>query len=265
MPYDGKYYLYLGAGSRGIVCQVSDDLKTWSEQINVFTPPDDFHGVDSLFWAPECHFYNGKFYIFTSVRSSTCGHRVISSYVSDSPLGPFEEKAILSPPDWDSIDGTLYIDEDNQPWLVFSHEWTSMPDQIGAISCAKLNDDLSGFISEPKDLFYATDPEWAKNKVTDAPFMYKTANGKLLMLWSNFSSNGYVVAIASSTNGKVDGEWVQEGLLFDEDGGHGMIFKTFEGNLMLALHTPNMLASATNREHLALLELKEQNDMLYLK
>ena len=267
MPYDGKYYLYLGAGQRGIICQVSEDLKTWSGWIDVFTPPENFHGIDSWFWAPECHYYNGKFYIFTSVKSSTCGHRVISSYVSDNPLGPFEEIGIISPLDWDSIDGTLYIDEENQPWLVFVHEWTSMPepDKIGAISCAKLNNDLSGFISEPKDLFYATDPEWARNRVTDGPFMYRTDNQKLLMIWSNFSPNGYVVAVASSTNGKVDGEWVQERLLFDEDGGHAMIFKTFEGDVMLALHTPNMLKTKTNIEHLLLLELKEENDMLYLK
>ena len=267
MPYDGKYYLYLGAGKRGIICQVSEDLENWSEQINVFTPSEDFHGIDSFFWAPECHYYNGKFYIFTSVKSSLCGHRVISSYVSDNPLGPFREQAIISPFDWDSIDGTLFIDEENQPWLVFVHEWTSMPepDKIGAISCAKLNEDLTAFISEPKDLFYAYDPEWARNRVTDGPFMYKTDGGKLLMIWSNFSPNGYVVAVASSKNGKVDGEWVQERLLFDEDGGHGMIFKTFEGELMLSIHSPNMRASKTNVEHLVLLPLKEENDMLYLK
>lgn len=268
MPYDGKYYLYLGAGSRGIWVLVSEDLKKWTDPITVFSIPENWHGNGCYFWAPECHYYNGKFYIFTSVSSSLCNnHRVISSYVSESPFGPFKEQAIISPKDWDAIDGTLYIDDENQPWLVFVHEWTSMPepDKIGAMSCAKLNDDFTALINEPKDIFYAKDPEWARNRVTDGPFMYKTKNGKLMMIWSNHSPNGYCVALASSTNGKVDGTWIQEGILFDKDGGHGMIFKAFDGQLKLSLHTPNMYASKENREHLHIVDIEEKNDMLLLK
>ena len=266
MPYNGKYYFYRGAGDRGIECIVSDDLKNWSESITVFEVPENYHGVKCLFWAPECHYYDGKFHIFTSVASKLCNnHRVICSYVADNPLGPFEEKAILSPKDWDSIDGTLYIDEENQPWLVFVHEWTNMPIinglNNGAMVAAKLNSSLTRLISDPIELFKARDPEWAKNGVTDGPFMVKTSDGSLYMLWSNFSENGYAVALAKSHNGKIDGKWEHDGFLYNDDGGHGMLFNTFCGKTLLALHTPNMRASKENPCHLALFEVKEENSI----
>ena len=60
------------------------------------------------------------------------------------------------------------------------------------------------------------------------------------MLWSSFGSEGYTEAIAISDNDEIDGNWIQqEELLFKKDGGHGMLFRTKTGQLMLALHSPN--------------------------
>ena len=118
----GEYYfLYKNHGEDGkrvIACQVSKDLKTWSEVIPVFEPSEDFHGEDHLFWAPECHYYNGYFYIFTSVREKENNRHTISVYRADNPLGPFEDIAggAITPRDWDCIDGTLYVDEEKNPW-----------------------------------------------------------------------------------------------------------------------------------------------------
>ena len=55
-----------------------------------------------------------------------------------------------------------------------------------------------------------------------------------------FWSNDYSVGIAESVSGKIAGPWKQqEKPLFTGDGGHGMIFRTFDGRLMLSLHKPN--------------------------
>ena len=76
--------------------------------------------------------------------------------------------------------------------------------------------------------------------VTDGPFLHRTANGVLLMLWSSFGSKGYAMGIARSSSGSVQGPWTQESEpLWAEDGGHGMIFRTFDGGLRLTFHTPN--------------------------
>ena len=34
-------------------------------------------------------------------------------------------------------------------------------------------------------------------------------------------------------------EWVQDTLVYDKDGGHGMIFETFNGDKKILMHSPN--------------------------
>ena len=79
-------------------------------------------------------------------------------------------------------------------------------------------------------------PMW----VTDGPFLHRRADGALAMLWSSFGEKGYVQALATSDNGELSGTWTPSPApLFDEDGGHGMLFRAFDGRLLLALHSPN--------------------------
>lgn len=269
MPLDGKYYLYKSEGGKLCVL-VSDDLEHWNDPIVVFDPPVDFHGVKDLFWAPECHFYKGHFYIFTSVYSSRFNHRTISVYRSDDPLGPFVDIAdgAISPRDWDAIDGTLYIDKTGAPWLVFVHEWTSMPDGNGGMVAAKLSDDLTHLISEPRELFRARDAAWATAGVTDGPYMLRTDRA-LYMIWSNLCENGYCVGLARSNSGDIDGDFLQYdepiyklGLKpsFTIDGGHAMLFVDGGGKLRATMHGPNR--PYHEAEHLLLFDVIEKDDTL---
>ncbi len=264
----GTYYLYEGLHREGVLCYTSPDLETWSGPALVFRTPEAFHGVKDFFWAPEVHFYRGKFYLFTSVFSSATGHRSISVYRADSPLGPFSDIAngCVGMPGWDCIDGTLFV-EKGQPWLVFVHEWTSMSDGNGAMCAARLSDDLTRLVSEPVTLFRAREQPSARTGVTDGPFLYRTAGGKLLMTWSNYGKQDYFIAKAVSDSGELTGPWRQEGLLYERgrdgrgDGGHGMLFFTKEGRLMMAFHSPNDHPN----ERLVLRELEERNDTLEWK
>lgn len=199
-------------------------------------------------WAPEVHKYNGAYYMFASYYSSETNHRGCTVLKSDLPDGPFGEitNGHITPADWDSIDGTLYVDEDSQPWMVFVREWTCTDDNIGRMAAAKLSKDLTHFISEPIELFRADDAPWIKWHITDGCFMYKTKENQLLMLWSNFDEYGYCVGVARSNNGKIDGEWLHDkDVLFSKstfgqyDGGHGMIFTDFDGQMYLSIHSPN--------------------------
>ena len=98
--------------------------------------------------------------------------------------------------------------------------------------------------------------ENAKNYITDGPFIYRMKDGKLLMLWSSFGKNGYVQAVAHSESGKITGPWKQDPkLVYATDGGHGMIFKTFAGKLILSLHSPN--GGGKERAHFFPIEEKD--------
>ncbi len=129
--------------------------------------------------------------------------------------------------------------------MVFCHEWLQVQD--GQICAIPLSEDLGEAIGEPVILFRASDAPWAAKGmrgsgwVTDGPFLYRLKSGMLIMLWSSFSEKGgYTTGFARSLSGDVLGPWVQEEQpLYAMDGGHPMLFHTFSGQLMMALHCPN--------------------------
>ena len=183
---------------------------------------------------------------------------------SASPMGPFlpfTDDAI-TPVGWKCLDGTFYVAENGDPYIVFCREWCQVTD--GEIHAMKLTKDLSAPAGEPFLLFKASQPHWADKTrtffVTDGPFMWRTECGRLLMIWSTFTQNGYVQAIAYSDNGEIDGNWLHEDLLFEKDGGHGMIFNDYNGVKHLILHSPN----ENPLERPVLFDIKEENGTLKL-
>ena len=270
---NGVYYLY-GTGVDGSdwdntiwACYVNDSGSLdgeWKKTEHlVYQRPD---GAERQFWAPEVHKYNGNYYMLASYFSSKTGHRGSSILKSASPLGPFKEisDGHVTPHDRDSIDATLYVDNDGTPWLVFVDEWTCTDDGIGRMDVAKLSDDLTHIVIEPKEIFRADTPNWTDHRVTDGCFLHTTRGGKLLMIWSNFDNDqNYCVGIAHAKDGTPDGEWVHEstplferGITDHHDGGHGMIFENTDGQLYLCLHSPNLPCDECN-ERTVLIPIKE--------
>ena len=267
---NGTYYMY---GTDWVCYKSNGDMEHWTKsEKELVVKPAEYKDCK---WAPEVHKYNGKYYMFTTYLSSKTGRRGCTILKSDSPEGPFLEitNGHITPAEWDSIDGTFYVDEENQPWMVFVHEWVSTDDKVGRMAAAKLSEDLTHFISEPIELFRADEPKWAKAdiKITDGCFMYRTKDNELLMLWSNFCELGYCVAIARSDNGKIDGKWLHdEKLLFSKeifgeyDGGHGMIFTDFDGQMYLSLHSPNAPVG-DRKEKPVLIPVCEENGTIVIK
>ncbi|MGE5608949.1 MAG: glycoside hydrolase family 43 protein [Bacillota bacterium] len=257
------YYMYCAMPVRledgrtrpGVGVYTSTDLQQWQGPKPVFHFPDPFWADQSV-WAPEVHRYQGKYYLFAAFTSkdklaTPQGRqqqvkRATQILVSESPEGPFKPFADKphTPEDWMSLDGTLWV-EDGVPYMIFCHEWIQVDD--GTMELLPLKDDLSTVAGLPQTLFKASDAKWARSLhpangyVTDGPFLYRTHTGRLLMIWSSFGQNSkYMVGLAYSISGKVTGPWRQmDEPLLAIDGGHGMIFKTFDGRLVLSIHQPN--------------------------
>lgn len=247
LTYEGKYYMY---GTRvgiqtGFDVYVSEDLEHWSRPKAIFEYYDGFWGQKE-FWAPEVHLYKEKFYLFATFRKEgTC--RGTAILVSEHPEGPFVEHSdgVVTPADWECLDGTFYVSPEEKPYMVFCHEWLQIGD--GTVCAIELSKDLKCSIGEPRVLWRASDVSWVINLpgeheinyVTDGPYLLQV-EGELIALWSSYGKNGYTEAIVRSNDNTITGEWVpDEGLLYDGDGGHGMVFETFEGELIFVYHTPN--------------------------
>lgn len=259
LPFENKYYFLFSPGKfawdgkDGFYCTVSEDLVEWSEPVKCFTAPEGFWSNNN-FWAPEMHYYNGNFYIFSAFGAKLGHKRCMQILKADNPLGPFEVWSCpITPNNMNCIDGTLYVEND-VPYMIYSREVIDVPDRIGEIRCVELSKDLKEPVGEHKILFKGNEPEWAKEKelkfkgkdplfscVAEGPFLHKTNDGKLIMLWSSHSGPGcYVEAVAYTENGSLLGEWKHcKKFLMDSNGGHGMIFKGFDGKLKFTLHYPN--------------------------
>ncbi|MFI0430582.1 hypothetical protein [Mariniflexile sp. HMF6888] len=121
-----------------------------------------------------------------------------------------------------------------------------------------IKSDLSGSVGEGKLLFKASDSPWSRekdskgndrpNKVTDGPFLFKTGTGRLGMLWTSWIYDVYVQGVAYSESGTLDGPWIQEkDPITPPNFGHGMLFKTFEGKTLMAIHSHKKIGEKTIR------------------
>ncbi|MFD1884892.1 glycoside hydrolase family 43 protein [Paenibacillus wenxiniae] len=186
----GTYYLYTGAAPKlhgvdryGVLVYKSTDLEQWAGPTVVFSIPDDSwahpqHGA----WAPEVHEYKGRYYLLVTLHNNdrllegepiqgyTRHWRGTSIAVSDTPEGPFElinrDRPVL-PETMMTLDGTLYIDEQQQPWIVYCHEWVQTID--GTIEAMRLHDDWTGTVGEPMHLFSGSAAPWLWSTSSHTP------------------------------------------------------------------------------------------------
>jgi beta-xylosidase len=281
----GYYYLYAssafswGGGEQpgGVKVYKSKDLRHWEAAKQVFTMPAD-NWITGAVWAPEVHYYKGKYYLFATLNSNLEWKKAVPDwpkytfrgtqiFYADSPEGPFLPFGTTphTPQDYMALDGTLWVEND-KPYMVFCHEWVQVSD--GTMEVVELQPDLSAPVGQPLTLFCASVAPWTApiyntGYVTDGCFLYRTRTGKLLMIWSSASKEGYAMGIAESGTGKITGPWVHHPKpLFNSDGGHGMIFRTFDERLCLIFHQPN---SPDGAERAHIFELEDTGDDLVLK
>lgn len=259
---------------QGFDCYRSKDLNEWDGPIPAFRPSSDFWGKEN-FWAPEVHKFNERFYMFASFKAEK-HYRATQILIANDVYGPYLPLSDepVTPADWQCLDGTLHVDEDGSPWIVFCHEWVQIHN--GSICAMRLTADLKEASGHPVFLFNAseapwvTEPGWPQKGsryrfptyVTDGPFLRRLVDGTLIMLWSSIGSKGYAMGVSRSESGQVIGPWQHSPEpIWAEDGGHGMIFETFEGQLMLTFHSPNQSPD----ERAVFVDIVEQGGGIKLK
>lgn len=264
---NGIYYLYgtraenFGKKTSGFDVYTSKNLIDWSNPVECFNSEKNSLNKD-VNWAPEVHKYDGKYYMFATFTKENC---LRGTYIlcSESPEGPFtlHSNGAVTPYDWECLDGTLYIDKIGNPYLIFCHEHTQIID--GTICYLKLKEDLTQAIGNPVLMFKGSEPYYIDEKpegdhyVTDGPFMYRSSNGGLFMMWSTSVKGKYAQCIAKSNNDEIDGKFEHLPPLITDDGGHGMIFKN-NTQLLLTFHSPNK----TNYERPIFKEIADMGDSI---
>jgi len=265
---DKKTATYYMTGTGGLLWK-SKDLKKWTGPFQVTkTNPESWMGKSPMIWAAELHPYQGKYYYFATftnrgvkidtVKGNVIERRACHVLVSDNADGPYVpmQDAIYLPANMPTLDANFWVAEDGKPYMIYCHEW--LQNWNGTVEKIELKKDLSGSIGKGKILFRASDSPWSRekddkdnevpNKVTDGPFVFKTRTGKLGMLWTSWIFDVYTQGVAYSASGTLDGPWTQEKKpVTPPNFGHGMLFRTFDGKLLMAIHSHKKVEGRTIR------------------
>ncbi|WP_421828392.1 glycoside hydrolase family 43 protein [Larkinella sp.] len=256
---------YYMTGTGGMLWK-SKDLKKWTGPFKVtHTDPESWMGSNPMIWAAELHQYKDKYYYFATftnraVKIDTVGENIIERrashvLVSDQPEGPYVpmKDPTYLPADKPTLDGTLWVEKDGKPYMVYCYEW--LQNLNGTIEKIELKPDLSGSIGEGKLLFRASESPWSRenggngpNKVTDGPYVFRTGTGRLAMLWTSWIGDVYTQGIAYSKSGTLDGPWLHEKEpITPPNYGHGMLFRTLNGTWLMSLHSHKSTNGRTHR------------------
>ncbi len=248
---------YYMTGTGGMLWK-SKDLKYWDGPFRVAEiDTTSWMGPRPQIWAAELHQYKGKYYYFATFtnsktkvgtyRGNVLERRASHVLVSDKAEGPYHPMAdsIYLPADKLTLDGTFWEDTDGKPYMIYCHEWLQNWD--GTMEKIELKPDLSGSIGEGKLLFRASDSPWSRenmegrvlpNRVTDGPYLFRTRTGRLGMLWTSWVYSAYTQGVAYSESGMLDGPWIHEPEpITPPNFGHGMLFRTFDGKLLMSVHS----------------------------
>jgi beta-xylosidase len=193
------YYLYPTTHGHGYDVWTSTDLVNWQPRGSVFKAP---HGGA---WAPDV-FHNkrgdNKFYLYyTDSAPNAPLHgpfgKQIGVAVSDSPLGPFEDKKVLAA---GSIDAHLFQDDDGRLYLYYVEIANGFK-----IFAQRMADPLTparGREGERVEVLHPTERwEMASGHVTEGPFMLKH-NGVYYLMYSGTGADSpnYGIGYATSNS-----------------------------------------------------------------
>ncbi len=265
---DAKTNMYYMTGTGGMLWK-SKDLKLWDGPYKVAqTDSTSWMGPKPMIWAAEIHQYKNKYYYFAtftnravkidSVKGNVIERRACHVLVSNTPDGPYTpmKDSIYLPANKPTLDGTFWIDKDKKPYMVYCYEW--LQNLNGTIEKIELKPDLSGTIGTGQLLFRASDAPWSRekddngndkpNKVTDGPYMFETKTGRLGMIWTSWIYDVYTQGVAYSASGTLNGPWIQEkDPITPPNFGHGMLFKTLDGKLLMSIHSHKKVNNRTVR------------------
>ena len=207
----------------------TDDLVKWTDHGQILHL-DQIPWATEQAWAPDCGYFNGKYYFYYPTDRSYIGVAV-----SDSPTGPFidpldkplvtkDSPGVVNKRDF--IDPSIFIDDDGTPYLFFG--------QLD-VNVVKLNDDMISYEGDVKIV------EGAKD-FFEAIWVHKYKNTYYLSYstWGQKGVTGPQIAYATSKN--VLGPYEYQGVILDEvnSGTNHHSIVEFKGDWYLFYHNSDL-------------------------
>ncbi len=273
-PEDGKFYavgtLFWGYedpdGIAGFRLYVSDNLKDWEPGPWIMKQSEipEEAWYRSVFWAPEIHQINGKWYftyncdgiqkIDRDLYGSPHGAGIS---VADKITGPYSALSNKPLAPWPHNDLTLFQDEDGKVYAFFNNGHFNMkkyPESKHSIFVAEVDLDKGELTEEPHKLL--TQRDWFESFLIEGAHMVKTG-GVYYLFYSGYDEEGYYVGYATAKHvygpytraeknplfgARHDGALIKDGKIdYDIDHpfrelGHNQVFKGPDGRYWSSCH-----------------------------
>jgi beta-xylosidase len=212
----------------------SENLTDWTDH-GVVLSLDEVSWASENAWAPDCGFYNGKYYFYFPTDRSHIGVAV-----GDSPAGPFTDaigKPLVSKDSpgvvnkRDFIDPSVFIDDDGTPYLFFG--------QLD-VNVVKLNKDMVSY-DEPVHIL-----EGAKD-FFEAIWVHKY-NGIYYLSYSTWGERGVTgPQIVYATSDHVLGPYEYQGVILEEvnSGTNHHSIVEYRGEWFLFYHNSDLFLERT--------------------
>jgi beta-xylosidase len=234
---DGSLYIYGSRDeSKDYWCShnyhvlSTTDLLNWKVDENIFSSKGENDQVsynDRLLFAPDCVFFNGKYYMYYCSPKSKSKPKETGVAISDYPNGPFKNGLLVE--GVNNIDPAVFIDDDGQGYLYWGQ---------GNAKVAKLSKDLlkidKSTIVKPLDSI--------GNKYFHEGSSIRKIGKKYYLVFADESRRGRPTCLGYAIGDSPTGPFVYKGVIVDNYGSdpkvwnnHGSIEK-FNGKWYVFYH-----------------------------
>ncbi len=206
------------------------DMKNWKDH-GVALSLKDVKWARRYAWAPDCAFYNGRYYFYFPTDQDYIGVAV-----GDKPYGPFKDpigKPLITRKtpgvvnNRDLIDPAIFIDDDQTPYLIFGQN---------DVNIVKLNNDMVSF-SDTVRVLKGTDYFF------EAVWMHKY-NGKYYLSYSGKDQILYGMSDSPY------GPFTYKGVILDKVNSltnhHSIV--NYKGNWYLFYHNSDLYFSGNKKD-----------------
>ena len=265
---------------------VADGGYMWrSRDLTLWNGPYDILRYDTASWvggspavtSPEIHKYRNRYYYmatFEPASGSPVGKSSVA-LVADNITGPYmtiDREAVLLDAREVAVDPTFCTDYLNVGYMIYCHDGRQNGD--AAVQIIRFTENLGRRMGEAYTMFNASQVPWSggtvdgKRKfspIIESPCLFHCGEDVMGMLFTTYKEGEKRVGVAYSETGTLNGPWVVEGEpLVDEDVGGAMLFKDYDGTLVMVVEK-DTFAGGVARSVPRLIKCDSQFDKLQTK
>ena len=233
----------------------SADMINWVDH-GVILHKNDVPWVSSYFWAPDCAYRDGKYYLYFPAKDKS-GNFKIGAAIGNSPAGPFKALDIAIP-NSSSVDPCVFVDDDGSAYMFFGGQGDGGRSGKGPL-WVKLKSNMIDFDGTPQEITsgvnYWFEACWVHKRNGNYYLSYSTGNNI-----TNDEPKDSLIHYSMSTN--IAGPWTYKGLVIDDVQGwtNHHSFVEFKDNWYAFYHTSDLSGGVDNKRSICVDKLNYNAD-----